>query len=266
MSKPDITALALRLAAVFIWLEALSTAVWSLQLVGRGADEQFASDAFLGFVQSTAIKVAAGAVLFLWAASLARRIASRPDVDPSETRSAAGALALRLMGIVVLIWTLDLVPGVLSELRHGDREPPALYTGHVAAWLTLAALGTLLIVSARALSRTLLRVRPPDTTDARMARMQAIAFSIVGLWIFAAALPVLVIHIAAASSAYVERLQGLRSAFDRPHWPTEAWMALVQVLLGAGLFFGSRGLSSLWFRVRHAGVDAASREPRNEPV
>jgi len=265
MSKTDITALALRLAAVFVWLEALSVAVWSFRLVGRGVDEEFASEAFLGFVQSTAIKVAAGAVLFLWAGSLARRIASRPEVDPSEGRSDAGALALRLMGIVVWIWALDLVPGVLDELRRGDWENPALYTGYVTAWLALAALGTLLLVSARGISRSLLRVPPTDTEDARMASMQAIAFSIVGLWIFAAALPVLVIHVAAASSAYVEGLQGLRSAFDRPHWPNEAWVALVQVVLGAGLFFGSRGLSSLWFRVRHAGVDAAGREPRNEP-
>jgi hypothetical protein len=121
----------------------------------------------------------------------------------------------------------------------------------LASGVALIAAGVWLFFSGASIARWITRTKPAGDSRA-YSHAQAIATSIAGLVLVAMGLPEVIEAVWLAIRGYAgSELHGLTAA-----GPRAPWIPIAHVVLGLLLFFGGRGLSVLWHRLRNAGLSA----------
>jgi hypothetical protein len=139
----------------------------------------------------------------------------------------------------------------------------AVLISYFAPALTFTAISAWLIISGPKLARWLLRERAPLARNATAVRVQTIAFSIIGVWIFASGFAGLVVALARFAYRMFDTTatDGLVTSTTNSSWGPEQWANLMRVILGTALFLGANGLAWYWRRAQSAGLPAtASRQ------
>jgi hypothetical protein len=80
-----------------------------------------------------------------------------------------------------------------------------------------------------------------------LAHLQAVTFSVLGLWLLATSLSSLA--------------ESVRERIHFGEWGREWWSQLALAALGLSLLVGGRGLSACWYWLRHAGLNARPERP-----
>jgi hypothetical protein len=265
MSRTGIAFLALRLAAIYCWLKAILLIATEIPfvLVARGFPGM--DDPLRTMWTGPVLLFATGGALFIWAPALANRMFPGPAVEPREDAPGMGGLALRVMGIWVGTWALETTANFVGVWLRRDvavDSGNAVLISYFAPAFTFTVISAWLILAGPKLARWLLRERAPPARNAASMRVQTIAFSIVGVLIFASGFAgvvgALMEHAYDAIDATAKNGLG---ASTKAYWGSQQWIDLVRVILGAALFLGSNGLAWYWRRAQTAGVPAtASRQ------
>lgn len=176
------------------------------------------------------------------------------------TKREVGSLAFKLAGIYAIVQAIPQMHAVtfyLSGIGADTQAQSWLFPVMAAAPLALmAALGCLLLAYSNRLSARMFGEAAEDVSfGASGKELQAIAFSVVGVCFLVSALPRL-LHI------LMYQHRGLFNAEVRRQISLSAWASLVgtsaQMAIGIALFFGSKGLSKLWHKLRAAGHPQSS--------
>jgi hypothetical protein len=268
MSRASIAFLVFRLAAVYLWVQALlqtSNAVVMLLRIQAAPREMSIDGWAMSLVSVPVILFVCGSLLFLWAPVLANRMfpAAATESGGGSGSGGLGGLALRMLGILVSIAVIQRLPGAFEQWAMTTGPGTyGIFIADVAGTAVLALFSAWLIVFGPRIARWALRERSSGAPDPKTARFQTIAFSIVGLWLVANSLPNVVESLIDLVTQKLhpseEQLFGLRSHRSQ----AQQWVSLVQAVVGVALFFGSHGLSLLWHRVRTAGLRNVQAEPR----
>jgi len=185
------------------------------------------------------------------------------------TNREAGSLAFKLAGIYVAVTCLLQIQMLMVFVSAVTRDYGAAglggWVGVIASFLQfalLAALAYVLLVHSNKLSGRMFGDTDEKVVISASARdIQAIAFSVVGIFLFVSALP----HI-------MQIAANLAWAAEDPGWRRRMMAgtlaasieAFIKLILGLYLFFSGRTLSNIWFKLRTAGhprmVEAQSSE------
>ena len=172
------------------------------------------------------------------------------------TKSDIGSLSLKLAGIYVLVQALPMLQIfglLLTESAKGSITEAHLDQGSLVAveltpFVLLLLMGYLLIRYSAFLARRVFA--EPDaltTTDVKAADLQAVAFAVVGVAMIASALP----RLTRFAFYLAARSDSARSMFALTgDLGPEMAERCAQLVIGLGLFFGQRGPSDLWRKVR----------------
>lgn len=251
MDGIGIATLALRLAAVYVWIQALlQVFLLSALLSFRAQIDPAAS--LTGWLVSFFGQLALGAILWFASRALARRVLGTEERQPLRDAVEIGSLALRLAGIWLLDETFRRAPQLLSLARtaqagaHGPGLPAEFAALGV---LVLAAL--VLLIGGRRIAKW--SFPKPTRAEPVTATLQPIAFGVLGLGILASALPSLATELVRSRWGSEEgSLFGLMSA--NTGWPVDTSL-LIRVILGAALFLGSGPLTRFWRWAHTAGLE-----------
>jgi hypothetical protein len=174
------------------------------------------------------------------------------------TGSQIASLSLKLMGIFSIIQAVPILKDLSSyflfkgsNFMAPDKMLPNynyLLIGILTSSCLLILLGMYLIIYSDSLGKKIIK-ESNDTiisTDLSAKDLQAIAFSVIGVVMIVMAIPHLV--------KIATNIQALKMAGDEYSgksvtagtWAYAIGLS-VQVVIGLLLFFGSRGLSSLWY-------------------
>jgi hypothetical protein len=188
------------------------------------------------------------------------------------TKREIGALAFTLLGIYVLVLAANdavFVAGMAATFVNtvagkGGREPTGsdllVFIGAALPFLLRAGLGALLIVKRRVFSAWLFpESEQAVRVDASARDLQAVAFSVVGLLLFASALP----EIGLIALSYLRRFQQPElETYVLVRGRVASLIALsVRATVGLALFFGARSLSDLWFGLKAFGHEDSTNGP-----
>ncbi len=166
----------------------------------------------------------------------------------------AGFVALRIAGLVLAAWVLLGLVSAMSFLQWGDTEgADVAWLGwvQIAALLVVLSVALYLFTNARALAVRLFGgVGDLEVTGPHKA-VQAVAFSVVGVFVAATALPSMALNLTQflwvlRAGAELEREQFLDFGTF-----LDVLYNLFSLAVGAFLFFRSSWLANLWSR--HAG-------------
>ncbi len=174
------------------------------------------------------------------------------------TGSQIASLSLKLIGIISIIQAIPILKDLSSyfifkgsNFIEPDKFPPNynyLLIGILSSIGLLILFGSCLIIYSDTLGKKIVK-EDNDTkisTNISATDLQAIAFSVIGVVMIVMAIPHLV--------KIATNVQALKMAGDE--YPGKSITAgtwayaiglSVQVIIGTLLFFGSRGLSSLWY-------------------
>jgi hypothetical protein len=168
--------------------------------------------------------------LFWKAPAIGRRLFKGDEPMSTASRPEIGALALQVCGILLFADCLSQSSRFLDD-GHGSRSAIS-----VVATILLGVIGALLFLTAPVFSRRLFGqpVKP------LLAQVQAVTFSVVGIWLLVSSLP-------SVAMAVRERL-------EFGGWGRGIWATLATAVLGLLLFLGGGGLSAFWYWMRHAGL------------
>ncbi len=162
------------------------------------------------------------------------------------TNQSAASLAYRLLGIYVLTECLAVlggIPSLYSIFSSVPAEGVTILLAMAGILLFIVVLGVLLVFKSGTLARLTVS---PDQEQEEASRPkgdpQAIAFSVLGVYLVAAAFPGLSMIVAQCL------LGGPGPAYPNPVtrlWPTLLQYS-IQVVVGVALFLQSKGLVRLW--------------------
>ena len=177
------------------------------------------------------------------------------------TKQEVGSLAFKLMGVYALVRAAEhlitavMWVGSIASLAAMEEDFQAgaseVWTGLLTAlpFVILLALGLYLLARSNKLSARMFPDADGDVAVTASTRdVQAIAFSIVGVLLFASALPQL-------AKIGVNLYYHWKFPEMKPDIVRGTWISLLtmcaKITLGVALFFGGRSLSNLWFRMRN---------------
>lgn len=237
-------------------------------LVGQRNREGLSSP-WIGLGTSVALQVIFAVLLFHFAPAIVQRLFKDSTPTRIEDPHEVGVLALRLADVFLWDRALSQTSQVIFHAR-GARTGLGWdeFWCALAVMVILAAAGTWLFLSGTSWARRFFGVAKSEGAEPGATRFQAIAFSVVGLWILADALP----DILVLAAAWIERLRS--GEFDAPlriglarDW-TDALGNMTRVVLGLILLLGSRGLSTIWHRIQERGMTVAHAglEPKDKHV
>jgi hypothetical protein len=248
MDGIGIATFALRLAAIYVWIQALGQVFLVSTLLSIGQHGGPLVDGW-AFAATFLPEVTLGAILWLASRALAPRVLGTEERLPLRGAAEIGSLALRLAGIWLLDETLQRAPRVLFLVQAGGTasKVPA-----EAAALGVLALATLvLLVGGGWIAK---RFFPSaERAGSVAASLQTVAFGVLGLAILASALPALATELV-RSGWFTEdgSTFGLMSASSA--W-THDTASLLRVILGLALFLGSGPLTRFWRWAHTAGLE-----------
>ena len=184
------------------------------------------------------------------------------------TKKDALAVALRVLGAYVLleaVQSLQWLIMFLFQVARSARSTPSAAAALVGILVPVAALiaaGVLLLRRGDRVAAHLVTDEPAPASTAsglNVRDLQVVAFSVVGLCVFLAALPKFCPMALSLFYAHTTALPFDRSRFLRQQAGAFC-AAMLQALLGVVVFLQARGLSNLWHRVQ-----AGRYEKRPEP-
>jgi hypothetical protein len=158
------------------------------------------------------------------------------------------SLALKLLGIYAIIQALPTLGTFPSMFAFADGDKGYMFLGSILPFILLFGAGVFLILSSNKLASKMMvgdEINIP-TTQLTGRNVQTIAFSILGIAMIAWAIP--------EFSKIFANIQLLKNAGDE--FPRKsigigtqvyAIGLSIQCVVGLLLFFGAKGLSSIWF-------------------
>lgn len=225
--------------------------------------------------------VVLGVLIVLWADTLARRVTdASADPEGGSLRLVdLQSTCIALLGLLVLTWWL---PRALVQLHRipelwrawGAEESDlvslmSLYWQELVGALVASAVGFWFVLRSRSIAANWTRrlgdvtfrlpggEKPGPQREGEIGHLQAVAFSVLGLYLIAEALPNLVV---------LGMIYDIRSPFE---WTLEYRPAanglsvfmteLVRTAVGVAFFLGARGLTNYWHRARSTVTSAASK-------
>jgi hypothetical protein len=251
MTRHDVAVLSLRLLALYVCLQTGLRFSNLAHMLAGGQDRPLqGSQEILGWLFSILLLVGFGCALFFLAPAIARRIFPGRESISSASRPEIGTLALKICGLIVIASFLEelrFVPMYLqfsAEVYGWDTGDARLIT----IGLTGVA-GVVLYFAAPRLSHWLFG-EPSTPMDATLlAHVQAVAFSVVGVWLVAISLPPIAQYVG-------ERIVTGDLGPERGTWAHAA-----VAFLGMLLILGGRGISALWHWMRRAGLSPRAQGP-----
>jgi len=160
------------------------------------------------------------------------------------------SLALKLLGVYAIIQSLPILGAFPGMFAFDDDNVNKLYMflGSILPCILLFGVGSLLILSSNKLAKKMMGTNDLNTSTSQLSgrNVQTIAFSVLGVALIAWAIPEL--------SKIFANIQLLKNAGDE--FPTKgmdignkvyAIGLSIQFVVGLVLFFGAKGLSSIWF-------------------
>lgn len=169
------------------------------------------------------------------------------------TKLDLGILAVRLSGLYLLVEALmyaSYLPSVFWMPASGGAQPLRLMMMYAGPFVVNAAAGMALLVRTQWIVR---RIFPEFSTATSLSvtgrDIQAVAFSVVGVWLVATTIPAA----ARLATAWWSTSALLPSMYSRDVMP-EAVRLAIQLVAGVLLFVRAKGLSAFWHRLRYAGV------------
>lgn len=245
MTRAEVTVLSLRLAAIYVGAQAVVLLSQVIPIIGGSLGNDTAAAAWIGMGTSGLLLGILAALLFLGAPWIGHRMLDGSAPMDIDARSEVGGLALRLAG--VLFWDRALW-GAWNTIFYGRLADSGLGWGSFAAALAsvlmLALAGTWLFLSGPSLARHLFRSHGDPGPARAIQNVQAVAFSVIGVWILAGALS--------------DLGRGVLRSTEIGGFPIEMLGPMPRALLGLALFFGGSGLSAFWHWIQRAGLDRPS--------
>jgi hypothetical protein len=268
MTRSEVTSLSLKLLALYLWVHALIFAS-NLGFFVRQVNEpgQTAVFALAGLIVPVLLLAALGALLFYLSPILASRMTGGSAPARFEDRGEVGTIGLRLAAVLLWLRAIQMTSRAMFQIRIARIDGRwGEFLTEVATIVVLAAVGAWLLFRAGAIAQRWFGRRAAATDPGSAATLQAVAFSVVGLWILADALPNL-------AGLFASTLESARSGeFGDPPSLTirEEWThwleQVLRAVLGLVLFLSGNGLSALWHWIRRAGLAAqrAGLEPKSD--
>ncbi|MFA6054753.1 MAG: hypothetical protein WC769_05190 [Thermodesulfovibrionales bacterium] len=167
------------------------------------------------------------------------------------------SLSLKLLGIYSIIEAIPLLRelsqvfawrGSGIQMEGGPIQTDLLLLGILISFGLLILVGICLILFSKSLARRITTKGEiiTETTELTARNIQSIAFSVVGLVMIVIAIPHLV-----QLAANLQVLKNAGSEAVKRDISIGTWVYSIgiaaQFIIGVLLFFGSRGLSSLWY-------------------
>lgn len=252
MTRTEVTALSLRLAAIYVGLDAFLLLPGLTFWLRRPANDDMTGYS-IGLALSVVLLAIFAVLLFQFAPVIAGRMSGGSEPMHVEDRHEVGALAFRLAGIVLLDRALV---SIWNLVGHARGAPASGFWADLVVTLLLTVAGTWLFVSGRSLAGRLFGGSRAEGTERPGDTLQVVAFSVIGMWILAEALPGVVILV----TALIQRHLFAPDEFDNPplfgfghDWP-DALASVSRVVLGLVLLLGGSSLSRFWHWIRTAGL------------
>jgi hypothetical protein len=161
------------------------------------------------------------------------------------TRIDIASLAFKLAGIYALFQALGQVQylGFLFPSPLGGTNQTVIISVTAASLGSLIASGCVLIAASHSLASWMFPEElGRETPRIRVLAVQGAAFSVIGVFFAAGALPSLV----------GTGVQWLQPGGGLP-WAMTL-QSIIAIVVGVGLFFGGHGLARLWSKLRYAGL------------
>jgi len=172
------------------------------------------------------------------------------------TKRDFAAIVLKLTGVYILVRYLGYLPIVFGPIVMMWGDPTLmpewqLWLAMLPPWVYLAFC-VLIVVKSEAIAAKLIKQDGEFHVGFRLSKedVLTLAFCCIGLVILVGSLPVFVEAIARFAVTQNAALY----ASSSQHWigsSARLAAAVVQVLIGLGLFLQARGLAALWFRLRN---------------
>lgn len=258
MKTAEISVFALRLAAVYVWIETILQVSY-LPMIAFTSDANLGRASSIGYAISVGLHALLGTALWFGSRPLARRIFGEPSGQELPRAAAIAGLAFVLAGILVIDVALEQTWDIVFQRRlSAALGDPSRFWAACASLAVLSILGAALVVGGRKLAT---RMFPSGDPGRPLAlELQAVAFSIVGMVIAARALPrVLSIAATAGWFGHADPVSETQAAL----WP-EIAAELLRLAIGFALFLGGGALSRVWRWTQTAGLNR-SRAPSNVP-
>jgi hypothetical protein len=187
------------------------------------------------------------------------------------THQNIASLSLKLFGVYAIIkavsytQTLGILISSIVSNQMETNYPPLWLIGSLLPFLLLLIIGLALIFRSDGIGKHLVSDEETEfrSTSLSFADIQAIAFSIAGVILFAQAFPKLIEM--AVNVNVLRRLEvgGMEKKIQLDLW-TKSIGLVIELAIGLGLFFGARGLANLWHKLQETRpINRGSREQRN---
>lgn len=244
MTRTEVAALALRLAALYLVMAALiqvsDLAIFYVVWMNNEAAS------LLGAAAPGLVRAILGVGIFLAAPRVARAMTDGDAPLRIEDHFVIGAIAIRLAGILLWDAALALIPSIQAPPFLSDASDLVIPLG---VMLVVAALGTWLFLSAPALGAKLFGSRAGRGDSPSVPCLASVAFSAVGLLIVANSLPAL-------ATAIGECIEMTRAGWNY-RWG-DLLAAGGRVTLGTFVFLGAGVVARVWHKLSTAGLQHRS--------
>ena len=242
MTRFDVAVLSFRILALYLWLETAIqfSSVAAILLSGAQLGQPDMQWPILGWSLTLVLSAGFGCLIFFMAHAIARRMFPGSEPMSTANRPEIGALALKVCGLLLFANSLSHVSQLFDPLWSSSAARV------VATALTVAA-AACLFFAAPWLSRRMFGAPVKPLAAPLIAHVQAVTYSVVGIWLLATALPAL--------------FESMSERVQFGGWGRGAWTQIALAGLGLLLFVGGTGLSAFWHWMRHAGLEARERHP-----
>ena len=154
--------------------------------------------------------------------------------------ASVGPLALKVVGLMLFARAISRIGG-WSEIA-GESDWIRIATDGATAAIAVAC-----FFGATTVARGMFGARGTPMAQPLLVHVQAVTFSVLGLW-----------RLATSLSSLAE---SVRERIHHGDWGRESGSQLALAVLGLLLLVGGRGLSACWYWLRHAGLDARPERP-----
>jgi len=237
MTRFDVAVLSFRILAVYF----LFSAVWGgISIIGMligGGNDRFPE---LYILVLYAMYAALGALLFKIAPAIGRSLFRGDEPMSTANRPEIGALALKVCGVLLFADCLSRSSQLLTAYRS--------FAGGLTSALLLGACGALIFFAAPSLARRLFGAPVRPMAAQLLAHVQAVTFSVLGIWVLV--------------SALADLAESIRDGIQFDNLGRNDWGQVAKAALGMALFLGGTGLSVFWSWIRSAGLSPREQGPR----